>query len=66
MTNPQLERQQVTIRFADLRHLATAIPPYLAQKVGVAATPALSTAIEDDFRMAGLDTESFLLLFWGD
>jgi hypothetical protein len=66
MTNPQLERQQVTIRFADLRQLATAIPPYLAQKVGVAGTHALSTAIEDDFGIAGLDTESLLLEFGAD
>ena len=66
MTNSQVERQQVPVRFADLRQLATSVPSYLARKVGVKGTPVLSTASEDDFEIGGLDTESLLLAFGAD
>lgn len=66
MTNPQLERQQVIIRFADLRQVATAVPRYITEKLGVAGRPALSTAMEDDFGVADLDMASLLLEFGAD
>jgi hypothetical protein len=58
-----MERQEVSARFADLRRLASTIPPYLAKQVGVDETPTLRTAVEDDFGLAGLDTESLILEF---
>jgi len=58
-----MQRQEVFIRFTDLRLLASTVPPYLAKKVGVDEMLTLRTAVEDDFGLAGLDTESLLLEF---
>jgi hypothetical protein len=58
-----MERQEVFARFADLRRLASTIPPYLAKQVGVDETPTLRTTVEDDFGLAGLDTESLIIEF---
>lgn len=58
-----MERQEIFAHFADLRRLANTIPSYLAKQVGVDETPTLRTAVEDDFGLAGLDTESLILEF---
>lgn len=58
-----MERQEIPIRFAELRQLTETVPTYLAQKVGVRATPLLKAGLEYEFGIAGLDTESLLLEF---
>lgn len=58
-----MKRQEIIVRFADLRRLANSVPNYVAEKAGADETLTLGTAIEDDLGMAGLDTESLLTEF---
>ncbi|MBW3126943.1 DUF1493 family protein [Hymenobacter profundi] len=59
-----LGRLEIAVRFADLRRLAHEVPPYLATMVGTQNEPwTLRTAVEDDWGVAGLDTEELLLAF---
>lgn len=58
-----MEREEVLVRFSYLRRLVSSIPDYVAEKVGDDELPTLSTAIEDDLGIVGLDTESLLTEF---
>ena len=58
-----MERQEIPIRYAELRHLANTVPASLAYSVGVEDAVNLRTAIEDDFGIVGLDTEMLLVEF---
>ncbi|HEX8330330.1 MAG TPA: hypothetical protein VF629_22560 [Hymenobacter sp.] len=58
-----MEREEILVRFADLRRLASSIPDFVADKLGGDGRPTFQAAIEDDFGMVGLDTESLLLEF---
>ena len=60
-----MEREEVLVlaRFSDLRRLASSIPSYVAEKVGVDDLPTLRTAIEDDLGIVGLDTQELILEF---
>ncbi|MBC6609674.1 DUF1493 family protein [Hymenobacter sp. BT507] len=59
-----MDRPEIVVRFADLRRLACEVPPFLADFVGVKNEPwTLRTAVEDDWGVAGLDTEELLLAF---
>ena len=58
-----MERHEITLRFADLRRAAMAVPAYVKETLGVDEPVTLQTAIEDDLGITGLDTESLLLDF---
>ena len=58
-----MQRQEIPVRFSELRQLATTVPPYLAHFVGVDAEVSLQTAIEDDLRITDLDVEMLLVEF---
>ncbi|UOR07056.1 DUF1493 family protein [Hymenobacter aerilatus] len=59
-----MTRPEIPIRFADLRRLVREVPPYLSDFVGVKNEAwTLRTAVEDDWGVAGLDTEQLLLAF---
>ncbi|MBF9220491.1 DUF1493 family protein [Hymenobacter ruricola] len=58
-----MERQEVPVRFADLRRLAAAVPGYVGDLLGATEPVTLRSALEDDFGLIGLDTEALLLQF---
>jgi len=58
-----MERKEIVVRFADLRRAVEAVPAYVRGTLGVREAVTLRTAIEDDFGLCGLDTESLLLEF---
>lgn len=58
-----MEREEIIIRFTDLRQLASSIPNYIAEQAGVDEIPMLKTAIEDDLGMVGLDMQDLLFEF---
>jgi hypothetical protein len=58
-----METQEIPVRFADLRRVATSVPSYIKDLLGVTEPVTLRSAIEDDFGVCGLDTESLLLQF---
>lgn len=58
-----MKRQEVFIRFADLRRVATAVPAYVKEALGLSEAVTLRSAIEDDFGLCGLDTECLLKEF---
>jgi len=58
-----MEREEVIVRFSDLRRLASSIPNYVAEIVGDDKLPTLKTAIEDDLGIVGLDTEELIFKF---
>ncbi len=54
----------IPVRFAELRRLTNEVPAYMAELVGVEIKPwPLRTAVEDDWGVAGLDTEELLVAF---
>ena len=58
-----MEREEVLVRFSDLRRLASSVPNYVAEKVGEDKLPTLKTAIEDDLGIVGLDTQELIFKF---
>jgi hypothetical protein len=58
-----MKAQEIPVRFADLRRVATSVPSYIKDFLGVTEPVTLRSAIEDDFGVCGLDTESLLLQF---
>jgi hypothetical protein len=58
-----MEREEVLVRFSDLRRLASSIPNYVAKKVGENKLPTLKTAIEDNLGIVGLDTQELIFEF---
>jgi len=51
-----MERQEILIRFADLRRLACSMPAYIVERVGVdEQLPSLNARIEDDLGCMGAD-----------
>ncbi len=58
-----MKREEILVRFADLRRLASVVPAFVADKLGPDPTPTLQSALEDDFGMVGLDTENLLIEF---
>ncbi len=50
-----MERQEIPIRFAELRRLATAIPAYLAERSGETTVPTLRTELENELSLTGDD-----------
>lgn len=58
-----MDRQEIIVRFADLRRVATSVPSYVKDLLGVSVPLTLRSAIEDDFGVCGLDTESLLTQF---
>ncbi|MBO2011003.1 DUF1493 family protein [Hymenobacter negativus] len=58
-----METQEIAVRFADLRRVATSVPPYIKDLLGVTEPVTFRSAIEDDFGLCGLDTESLLTQF---
>lgn len=58
-----MERQEILVRFADLRQITTSVPSYVKEVLGISETVTLRSAIEDDFGVCGLDTESLLTQF---
>ena len=58
-----MEREEIIVRFADLRRAVETVPAYVRETTGVDEPVTLHTAIEDDLGMCGLDTEELLLGF---
>ena len=58
-----MEREEVLVRFSDLRRLASSILGFVADRLGADSQPTFLAAIEDDFGIVGLDTESLLVEF---
>ncbi|MDB5267001.1 MAG: hypothetical protein JWP58_41 [Hymenobacter sp.] len=58
-----MEREEITVRFADLRRAVETVPAYVQELSGVGEPLTLRTAIEDDLGMIGLDTEELLRTF---
>ncbi len=50
-----MERQEIPIRFADLRQLASAVPAHLAQYIGETKVPALRAELENELGVTGDD-----------
>ena len=61
-----MEREEIVVRFTDLRRLAEALPKYVADELGADGLPKLQAAIEDDFGTVGMDTEELLIAFGKD
>ena len=58
-----MEREKISVRFADLRQVATSVPSFIKDVLGISEPVMLRSAIEDDFGVCGLDTESLLTQF---
>jgi len=58
-----MEREEIIVRFADLRRALETVPAYVQEQSGVDESLTLRTAIEDDLGLAGIDTEELLLAF---
>ena len=58
-----MEREEISVRFADLRRAVETVPAYVRELSGVDEPLTLRTAIEDDLGMIGLDTEELLVGF---
>jgi|GEM_PF-3409836 len=50
-----MERQEILIRFADLRRLASDVPSFLGRRSGETTTPSLRTELENELSIAGYD-----------
>ncbi|MGI4741150.1 MAG: DUF1493 family protein [Janthinobacterium lividum] len=57
-----MERQEILIRFADLRRLAVAVPAYITERVDE-QSPSFKTRIEDDLGCSGDDMVELLEKF---
>lgn len=55
-----MEREEITIPFADLRRAAATVPGYVQEMAGEREPVTLRTAIEDDLGMLGLDMVDLL------
>ncbi|HEX8351245.1 MAG TPA: DUF1493 family protein [Hymenobacter sp.] len=55
--------QEIPVRFADLRRVASSVPSYIKDSLGITQVVTLRSAIEEDFGLCGLDTEYLLTEF---
>lgn len=49
-------KQEIPVRFADLRRLARSVPAYLAERAGETIVPTLRTELEEGLSLYGDDT----------